>query len=47
MKVHTALLRKTQFLQYPSVQLLNKYPPGHLLSNYRLQLVMAYVLDHI
>jgi hypothetical protein len=47
MKVHTALLRKTQFLQYPSLRLLNKSPLCHLQSNHHLQLVLPYISGHI
>jgi hypothetical protein len=38
---------KIQFLQYPSLRLLNKYPFGHLQPNYHLQIVLPYVSGHI
>jgi hypothetical protein len=47
MKVRKALLRKRLFLQYPSLQLLNKYPICHLLSDYHMQLVLSYVSGHM
>jgi hypothetical protein len=39
--------KKTQFFHYPLIQLLNKFTLCHLQSNYHLQLVLPYVLDHI